>query len=198
MSNRILALVMGIAVTFFAGASNAADNPTVVIETSMGNIEVELNAGKAPETVKNFLAYVNDKFYDDTVFHRVMPTFMIQGGGFSKDLKEKPTKAPIKNESENGLKNEKGTIAMARLQDPHSANAQFFINVVDNAMLDRANSPDRWGYCVFGKVTAGMDVVNKIKDTPTGSAKGQTHGMSIDLDDVPKEPVIIKSITVKK
>jgi len=166
-------------------------NPMVLISTSMGDIKVELDEQKAPVTVKNFLGYVNDKYYDGTVFHRVIPSFMIQGGGMDKDMKEKATKAPIKNEAGNGLKNGVGTIAMARTSVVDSATAQFFINVKDNAFLDhRDESPAGFGYAVFGKVVSGMDVVQKIEHVQTGN-----KGM---FQNVPVEPVIIKSITVVK
>ena len=159
---------------------------TVVIETSQGTIKAELDGDKAPITVANFLAYVDDKFYDDTIFHRVIPDFMIQGGGFLTGLRQKTTKAPIKNESPNGLSNVRGTIAMARTDRPDSATSQFFINVVDNAFLDKANARDKVGYCVFGKVIEGMDVVDKIRKVKTGR------------NDVPEEDVIIKSVRVQK
>jgi len=136
----------------------------VVLETSLGSIKLELDADKAPVTVANFLSYVDDGFYDGTIFHRVIPNFMIQGGGFEPGLKQKKTKAPIKNEAPNNLSNARGTIAMARTSDLHSATAQFFINVVDNRDLDDRRSP----YCVFGKVVEGMDVVDKIKAVSTG------------------------------
>src|SRR5579885_3001441 len=141
-----------------------AKNPVVVLETSMGTIKIQLDDGHAPNTVKNFLSYVDDKFYDGTIFHRVIEDFMIQGGGFEPGLKQKKTKAPIKNEAPNGLSNQRGTIAMARTSDLDSATAQFFINVVDNRDLDDRRSP----YCVFGKVVEGMDVVDKIKAVSTG------------------------------
>lgn len=164
-------------------------NPMVLISTSMGDIKVELDQQKAPVTVKNFLGYVNDKFYDGTVFHRVIPNFMIQGGGMDKDMKEKSSKAPIKNEAGNGLKNTVGTIAMARTGVVDSATSQFFINVKDNAFLNhRDETPAGFGYAVFGKVVDGMDVVQKIAHVPTA-----TKGMH---QNVPVEPVIIKSITV--
>ncbi|MGA7991063.1 MAG: peptidylprolyl isomerase [Thermoanaerobaculia bacterium] len=159
------------------------------MKTSMGSVTIELDAAKAPETVKNFLAYVNDKFYDGTVFHRVIDGFMIQGGGFTADKKQKPVKAAIKNESANGLANKNGTIAMARTGDPHSATAQFFINVKDNGFLDKAQAQDGWGYCVFGKVTEGMDVVSKIKATPTNNQGGA-------FVNAPVTPVVIESIRV--
>ena len=162
-------------------------NPVVIIKTSMGTIKAELDAVKAPVTVKNFLSYVDDKSYDGTVFHRVISSFMIQGGGFDKDLNKKATRAPIANEAKNGLKNATGTLAMARTNVPDSATSQFFINVKDNGALDyRGDSAQEIGYCVFGKVTEGMDVVNKIKAVPTGSQNG--------MGDVPTSPVIIESI----
>src|SRR5262249_51075093 len=145
----------------------AGPNPVVVMETSMGTVKMELFESKAPITVKNFLQYVDDKHYDDTIFHRVIKGFMIQGGGMTATMKEKPGRPPIKNESFNGLPNERGTMAMARTPIADSATAQFFINVVDNAFLDRANAGDGVGYCVFGRVTEGMDVVDKIRAVPT-------------------------------
>jgi peptidyl-prolyl cis-trans isomerase B (cyclophilin B) len=155
--------------------------PQVVVETSLGTIKLELDDVKAPLTVANFLSYVDEKFYDNTIFHRVISNFMIQGGGFAPGLRQKTTRAPIKNESPNGLSNARGTIAMARLPDPDSATAQFFINVVDNA-----RSLDQPRYCVFGKVIDGLDVVDKIKAVPTGR-----RGMH---DDVPTRDVVIKSV----
>lgn len=173
-------------------ACTSGPHPVVVIETSMGNIQVELYQDKAPITVKNFLAYVDDGHYNGTIFHRVMPGFMIQGGGFEPGMKEKDEKyPPIQNESYNGLKNERGTIAMARTFLPHSASAQFFINLKDNPALDKAQAQDGYGYAVFGKVIDGMDVVDKIATVTTGSFGPH--------DDVPKEDVMIKSIQrVKK
>src|SRR5262249_29253382 len=135
-------------------------NPVVIMETSMGKIKIELNQDKAPISVKNFLSYVDDKFYDGLIFHRVISDFMIQGGGFEPGMNEKKTKSPIKNESSNGLSNKRGTIAMARTNVPNSATSQFYINVKDNEALDKANSRDGVGYCVFGKVIEGMDVVD--------------------------------------
>jgi cyclophilin family peptidyl-prolyl cis-trans isomerase len=174
-----LAFLMGVT------SVNAA-NPVVVMETNHGPVKIELYEEKAPITVKNFLGYVDDKFYDGTVFHRVIPTFMIQGGGFEAGMKEKKTKDPIKNEATNGLSNERGTLAMARTRDPNSATAQFFINVKDNDFLDKANSPDGVGYAVFGRVIEGMDVVDKIKAVKTAN-KGPHEA-------VPVEDVVIKSI----
>jgi peptidyl-prolyl cis-trans isomerase B (cyclophilin B) len=156
-------------------------SPVVVMETSLGTIKIELNEDKAPITVKNFLAYVDDSFFDNTIFHRVIDGFMIQGGGFEPGMKQKKTNAPILNESPNGLSNVKGTIAMARTSAPDSATAQFFINVSDNS-----GSLDKPRYCVFGKVTAGIDIVDKIKAVKTGSKAG--HG------DVPLQDVVIKSV----
>jgi cyclophilin family peptidyl-prolyl cis-trans isomerase len=161
-------------------------NPVVVMETSLGKIKIELFKDKAPNTVKNFLQYVDDKFYDGTVFHRVIPTFMIQGGGFEPGLKEKRTREAIKNESANGLSNGRGTLAMARTSEPHSATAQFFINVKDNTFLDRANARDGFGYAVFGRVIEGMDVVDRIKQVETGTRNGQ--------GDVPTQDVVIRSV----
>ncbi len=164
----------------------------VKLETSMGEITLELYPDKAPATVANFLQYVKDGSYDGTIFHRVIPTFMIQGGGFDAQMNQKPTKAPIKNEADNGLKNEAYTVAMARTNDPHSATAQFFINVADNQFLNHtAKTPQGWGYAVFGKVVKGQDVVDKIKAVPTGN-KGMHQN-------VPVEPVtIIKATVVEK
>lgn len=166
-------------------------HPVVLLETSAGNIKVELYEDKAPETVKNFLQYVKDGHYDNTIFHRVINGFMIQGGGFTADMAQKPTKAPIVNEAENGLKNTKGTLAMARTADVNSATAQFFINVADNSFLDfKAKNPRDYGYCVFGKVTEGMDIVDKMKAVKTGSKGGHS--------DVPVEPIVIKKATEVK
>lgn len=158
--------------------------PQVLLETTAGDILLELDPEKAPETVANFLKYVDDGFYDNTIFHRVIPGFMIQGGGMDARMKEKSTNPPIKNEADNGLKNDRGTIAMARTMDPHSASAQFFINHADNDFLNhREPSRDGWGYAVFGKVIDGMDTVDKIAKVKTGSV-----GMH---DDVPKDMVLI-------
>lgn len=161
--------------------------PTLEMKTSQGTIVIDLDSEKAPKTVQNFLQYAKDGFYNGTVFHRVMDGFMIQGGGFSAEMAEKPTLAPVENEARNGLKNLRGTIAMARRQDPHSATAQFFINHKDNASLDYP-SPDGWGYAVFGKVVKGMDVVDKIAKAPTGN-----RGMHRN---VPVEPITIQSVKV--
>jgi cyclophilin family peptidyl-prolyl cis-trans isomerase len=165
----------------------AKGNPMVLISTSMGDIKVELFADKAPETVKNFLAYVNAGYYNDTIFHRVIPGFMVQGGGLTADMKDKREgqRPPIKNESSNGLKNDAGTLAMARTSVPDSATSQFFINVKSNDFLNKDKAQDGVGYAVFGKVVDGMDVVKKIEGVATG-----TKGMH---QNVPNEPVVIKS-----
>ncbi len=161
----------------------------VTIETTHGNIVIELNDDKAPETVKNFLSYVNDGYFDGTIFHRVIPNFMIQGGGFMPGMVDKQSKDPIKNEADNGLTNDRGTIAMARTNDPHSASSQFFINHNDNGFLNHtAPTGAGWGYCVFGKVTDGMDVVDAIAAVSTGSSGG--HG------DVPVEDVVMNKVSV--
>ncbi|MEW6145427.1 MAG: peptidylprolyl isomerase [Thermodesulfobacteriota bacterium] len=161
-------------------------NPVVIMSTSKGDIKIELFKDKAPITVENFLSYVNDGFYNGTIFHRVIPNFMIQGGGFTPDFSQKPTKPPIKNEAKNGLKNERGTLAMARTQVIDSATSQFFINLVDNSFLD--NGARDYGYAVFGKVIDGMDVVDEIAAVNTG-----TRGM---YGDVPQEDVVITSVKV--
>ena len=173
----------------------------IVIETSMGTIEAELDADKAPITVKNFVDYANKGFYDGTVFHRVISDFMIQGGGFTEDLKEKPNSDPIQNEASNGVSNARGTLAMARTPDPNSATSQFFINVVDNAYRLDPSPEVGAGYAVFGKVTKGMDVVDKIKGVKTTSKPLTQVGpggqeMTMEASDVPEEAVIIKSIKV--
>jgi peptidyl-prolyl cis-trans isomerase A (cyclophilin A) len=162
----------------------------VKLSTTMGDIVLELDAAKAPKTVDNFVAYVQSGHYDGTAFHRVIDGFMIQGGGFTPDMAQKPTRAPIPLESRNGLENKRGTVAMARTSDPNSATAQFFINVADNAFLDQANSRDGQGYAVFGKVVSGMDVVDKIKSVPTGN-KGPHQN-------VPSQPVVITKATLEK
>ena len=193
MNRIILTLLAGM---LLAMPVSAADkNPVVVMETSKGTIKIELFPEKAPATVKNFLAYVDDKFFDDVVFHRVIKDFMIQGGGFDKGLKEKGTKDPIKNEASNGLSNERGTIAMARTDDPDSATAQFFINHKDNTNKLDPGKFSKEGYCVFGKVIEGMDVVDKIAEVKTGKKTFQVKsGQKAEFKDVPEEDVIIKSV----
>jgi len=174
-------LLPGVAV---AGETAAANNPRVVIKTSAGDVTVQLRADKAPATVANFLAYVDSGFYDGTIFHRVIPEFMIQGGGYGPDMKEKPTRDPVINESDNGLHNLRGTLAMARTSDPDSATSQFFINQRSNQRLDGADG--RPGYTVFGEVIHGLDIVDFIATAPTGRVGG--------MDDVPKQAIVIKEI----
>ena len=165
------------------------DMPVVQLDTNMGAIVIELNEEKAPKTVENFLNYVKSGHYDGTIFHRIIDGFMIQGGGMDAEMNEKGTNKPVENEADNGLKNDAGTIAMARTQDPHSATSQFFVNVKDNDFLNHSGkNMQGWGYTVFGKVTSGMDVIEKMKGVPTGR-----FGMHAD---VPKEPVVINSATI--
>jgi peptidyl-prolyl cis-trans isomerase A (cyclophilin A) len=174
-----------------ASASDKTAASKVLIKTNLGDMTVELYPDKAPKTVENFLAYVNSGFYDGTIFHRVIDNFMIQGGGFTRDLRQKPTRPAITNEAKNGLSNLRGTLAMARTGDPNSATAQFFINVVDNPRLDYTSDANgaTWGYCVFGKVTGGADIIDKIKAVPTG-AQGPFKS------DVPTTPVVIEKVSV--
>ncbi|HEV7616864.1 MAG TPA: peptidylprolyl isomerase [Burkholderiaceae bacterium] len=180
-----LTLLAGLTLAGAAGTAAAADAPRVSLKTSMGEIVLELYPEKAPKSVENFLQYVKNGHYNGTIFHRVIDGFMIQGGGFDKNMKQKPTRAPIENEAKNGLKNEPYTLAMARTSDPHSASAQFFINVKNNSFLDYPGQ-DGWGYAVFGKVIKGMDVVDKIKLVPTAGG------------DVPTKPVVIESASIIK
>jgi cyclophilin family peptidyl-prolyl cis-trans isomerase len=198
--NALLSLTL-VAASFAAPAQDAKPAPAsapaasvpskVRLNTNMGQIVIELNAAKAPRTVENFLQYVKDKHYDGTVFHRVIPTFMIQGGGFSADLAQKPTRAPVQNEADNGLPNVRGSVAMARTMDPHSAAAQFFINVVDNPNLNHVSKENgyTWGYAVFGKVVSGMEVVDAIKGVSTGPKPPLPS-------DVPTSPVVINSAEI--
>ena len=172
-----------------AGSGAMAADPQVDMKTSLGTIRLELYPAKAPKTVENFLQYAKDGHFNGTIFHRVIDNFMIQGGGFDKSYKQKPTRDSIQNEAKNGLKNDLGTIAMARTSAPHSASSQFFINGKNNDFLNAAEAQDGWGYTVFGKVVSGMDVVTKISKTPTGS------GGPFPTD-VPKEAVVIESVTV--
>jgi peptidyl-prolyl cis-trans isomerase A (cyclophilin A) len=190
-----LALVCVLALAAGGAAAADDDHPVVIIETNMGEITVELDRPKAPATVANFLKYLDDGHYAGTVFHRVIPEFMIQGGGFTEDLKEKPTRPPVKNESKNGLSNTRGTIAMARTNNPDSATSQFFINLADrNNYLDNYGG----GYTVFGKVTAGMDVVDKIAGSERGDKVGTTSDGQRDvLQNVPLKPIVIKAIRRK-
>ena len=166
--------------------NDTGEKVMVLISTNKGDIKIALDKGNAPITVENFISYVKDGFYNDTIFHRVIPNFMVQGGGFSEDMNQKPTKDPIKNEADNGLTNERGTVAMARTSVVDSATSQFFINLVDNGFLNHGARD--FGYAVFGKVVDGMDIVDEIGGVPTGNAG--------PFRDVPKEPVIIKSVTV--
>ena len=181
----ILAALSTLAISLPAWSAN----PTVEMKTNFGTITIELYQDKAPKTVANFIQYVKDGFYSGTVFHRVIDGFMIQGGGFDLGMNQKATRAPLENEAKNGLKNQIGTLAMARTGNPHSATAQFFINLVNNDGLDYP-AQDGWGYCVFGKVTQGMDVVNKISKVGTGSVKG--------FQDVPVKPVLIESVKLNE
>jgi peptidyl-prolyl cis-trans isomerase B (cyclophilin B) len=191
LGSAFLILVLSMVVPGAAApAAGEKVNPRVKLETSMGDIVLELYPDKAPKTVANFLEYVKAGHYDGTVFHRVIPGFMIQGGGFNANMGQKDTRPPIQNEADNGLKNERGTIAMARTPDPNSASAQFFINVANNTALNhRSKTPDGWGYAVFGKVVEGMGVADKIVAVPTTS-----H--SSGHQDVPRTPVTIKKATV--
>ena len=182
---KLLALAASLALSLPVALPAWAANPTVEMKTNLGTIAVEPDEARAPKTVANFMQYVKEGFYNGTVFHRVIPDFMIQGGGFEPGMKEKTTRAPIENEAKNGLKNETGTLAMARRADPHSASAQFFINLKNNAFLDYP-SRDGWGYAVFGKVTKGMDVVEKIAKVSTGNAGGHQN--------VPTTAVVIESV----
>lgn len=187
----ILSLIVSITVSMSTLLTSAHaeqkylnENPQVLLQTNMGDIVLELYPDKAPVSVKNFLMYVNKKFYDGTIFHRVIPNFMIQGGGFTTGLEKKKTEAPIINEADNGLRNRIGTVAMARTNDPHSASSQFFINVAQNSFLDfREKTPRAYGYAVFGRVIKGMKVVNKIRQVKTGFRNG--------LGDVPVNTVVI-------
>lgn len=161
----------------------------IKLQTNMGDITLSLDTEKAPKTCANFLEYVNNGFYDNTIFHRVIDGFMVQGGGFTANMQQKPTSKTIQNEADNGLSNKRGTIAMARTNDPHSATAQFFINVSDNAFLNhRAKTPDAWGYCVFGEVVEGLDVLDKIKAVKTSSRAGH--------QDVPVNDIVLEKVSV--
>ena len=187
--NRLIFFITLFFTSLLGSLTVSADaaNPVISIETNHGEITLELDRVKAPITVDNFMKYVESGHYDGTLFHRVMESFMIQGGGFDQDFNDKKTLDPIKNEANNGLSNVRGSVAMARTNDPHSATAQFFVNVVDNDFLDfKAPNGASWGYTVFGKVTHGMDVVDKIRKVAVGNFEG--HG------NVPKEPVIINKV----
>jgi peptidyl-prolyl cis-trans isomerase B (cyclophilin B) len=185
-----LAVLCSIFLISIAPAMADDQHPVVRMSTTYGDIVLELDREKAPKSVANFLDYVQEGFYDGTIFHRVIDGFMVQGGGFTQDFQKKTTHSPIENEANNGLKNVKGTIAMARTNAPHSATAQFFINVADNGFLDhRSPTPRGWGYAVFGKVIEGMDVIDKIRRTPTGSGGPFRK-------DVPRTPIVIEHVTL--
>ena len=187
MKKLLLVVILLLMMAGLACAEGRGKNPVVLMETSLGNVKIELFEKEAPISVRNFLSYVNSGFYNGTVFHRVIPGFMIQGGGFTPDLTEKQTRAPIKNEAANGLKNQRGTVAMARTNIVDSATAQFFINVSDNIFLNhRDGSIQNYSYAVFGKVLEGMDVVDRIVSVRTGVVQG--------MSDVPRVPVTIRSI----
>lgn len=186
LRQRLALLGLPLVALMTMNTAMAANEPRVEITTNLGKIVVQLDPARAPVTTKNFLTYVNEGFYKGTIFHRVIGTFMIQGGGFTEDLKEKPTHAPIPLESRNGLSNDKYTIAMARTSYPHSATSQFFINVADNYFLNASKAQDGYGYAVFGQVVSGTDVVDKIAGVATGS-----RGF---MNDVPTEAVIIQDV----
>lgn len=199
MRHKLIFLLAAVLI-FGCGTGKEADkteevnmkNTKVLFSTNLGDFEVELFDKEAPETVKNFLSYVESGFYEGTVFHRVIPGFMAQGGGYTEDLEDKDGGEPIRNEASNGLKNERGTIAMARTNNPHSATSQFFINYVDNYFLDYVSeTPQGWGYAVFGKVTKGMEVVDEMAKIPTGSS-------GYFGSDVPQKPIVIKSVKIIK
>ena len=186
---NLLRMCALLALAAAAPLAHAATNPVIEMITSMGTVRIELYPDKAPKTVENFLQYTKDRFYDGTVFHRVIPGFMVQGGGFTAEMEQKKTREPIANEAQNGLKNETGTLAMARTSNPHSATAQFFINVANNEFLNFTGPTQQgFGYCVFGRVTQGMDVVNKIVAVPTGNRSGHQN--------VPLKPIIIQSMRI--
>ena len=185
-----LCAISAVVVSMMTAVAAEAKNPLVEMETTLGKVKIELFEKEAPLSVKNFLDYVKSGFYSDTIFHRVIPGFMIQGGGFTVDRKQKPTNAPIKNEAGNGLKNDRGTVAMARTSNPDSATSQFFINVANNEMLNRPN-PDKYGYAVFGKVVEGMDVADKI-------VAAKTVNLNMVFQNFPEQTIFIKSIKVLK
>ncbi len=187
MSHKIYSTLAAVAMVCALGGceKKVVENPQIILETSSGKIILELYPDRAPETVKNFIAYIDSEFYNDTVFHRVIPNFMIQGGGLTAEMKSKATQMPIKNEADNGLKNDRGTIAMARTADPDSATAQFFINIANNEFLNHKSKDSRgWGYAVFGRVLEGMDVVDAVAGMKTGPRGAYS--------DVPIQPVVIR------
>lgn len=186
MTTRRITALLVCCITLFSihgHAQQSSDNPMVNISTSLGDLTIELYPDQAPETVENFLQYTGDGFYDGTIFHRVIPGFVLQGGGFTADMERKPTRDPIQNEADNGLENLRGTLSMARLPDPHSATSQFFVNLVDNPHLDHQGG-GQWGYAVFGKVVEGMEVIDEIAGVETTTRSGHS--------DVPAEPVVIE------
>lgn len=189
MKHLSIKILLTLLLTAVFSYSAMAENVRILMETNQGNIVLELDKEKAPKTVDNFLTYMNEDFYNGTIFHRVIKDFMIQGGGFTPDMQRKKTHDPVENEAKNGLKNKRGSIAMARTSAPHSATAQFFINHKDNDFLDNANSRDGWGYCVFGKVVEGMDVVDKIANQKTG--------VKNRLPNVPETPILIEKVSVQ-
>lgn len=192
LANGLISLLAATSIALAAESPKKMSEPTtkVKFETSLGAFVVQLNAAKAPVTVENFLSYVKEGHYDGTIFHRVIPGFMAQGGGYTADFKQKPTHKPIKNEADNGLLNKRGTIAMARTPDPNSASSQFFINYVDNAFLDyKSPTPQGWGYAVFGEVVEGMNVVDEMAKIPTGPGGPMPS-------DVPKTPIVVNKATV--
>ena len=189
MSPVALLFVAAVAGSGGSGEAGTPASPRVALETSKGRIVLELDAARAPKTVENFLAYVRAGHYDGTIFHRVIDGFMVQGGGFTAEMQQKPTRPPVENEADNGLKNLRGTVAMARTNDPHSASAQFFVNHVDNSFLDHTAKDLRgWGYAVFGKVVEGMEVVDAIAKVATATRS--------PMENVPVEPVVITKATI--
>jgi cyclophilin family peptidyl-prolyl cis-trans isomerase len=186
---RLIAIAATLLILLGTVSAASAENPKVQIQTNKGEITVELYQDKAPQTVQNFLTYVDEGFYEGTIFHRVIEGFMIQGGGFGRDMRRKPTHTSIENEADNGLQNDRGTLAMARTSDPHSATAQFFINHKDNEILNHKSKDRRgWGYAVFGKVTGGMDVVDEIAASPTGAGGPFAK-------DLPQETIVIEKVS---
>lgn len=187
-----MSIFLGFLILYTANAAeinSKGDNDMVTLQTNYGDIKIKLDTENTPKTAENFLAYAKEGYYDGTIFHRVIGSFMIQGGGFTPGLVQKQTKSSIENEADKGKSNKRGTVAMARTSDPHSATSQFFINVVDNNFLDfKSKSPSGWGYCVFGEVVEGMDVVDKIKAVKTTSKSG--------YQDVPVDDVIIKEVEI--
>ncbi|GMU64711.1 MAG: peptidyl-prolyl cis-trans isomerase [Acidobacteriota bacterium] len=189
MSPVALLFVAAVAGSGGSGEAGTPASPRVAFETSKGRIVLELDAARAPKTVENFLAYVRAGHYDGTIFHRVIDGFMVQGGGFTAEMQQKPTRPPVANEADNGLKNLRGTVAMARTNDPHSASAQFFVNTVDNSFLDHTGKDIRgWGYAVFGKVVEGMEVVDAITKVATATRSR--------MENVPVEPIVIQKATI--